>query len=241
MASYLMYITSPQVALVDIMQDQWALGFEGSFAKHVGLTLDQFYVEFNNFMKQGSVEEGEPWEWEGSPNMIPPENFFLTSEPLSEAVDFWSIDSGIPDKSPSNRMPSTASSGLMQFGSIDDSYSRFPFDEIIGNDPIAIFKGKKRSDDFDIVSGSGYSIIKKFNPKQDWITFCGCPATKLDSHYGDTYISKGGDLQAIVRGVEANELMTLEIKFRPRRRIILRRSLNLNVHLPLACIHHPFN
>ena len=82
MASYLMYITSPQIALVDIMEDNWTLGFEGSFAKHVGLTLDLFYVEFNNFMKQGLVEKGEPWEWAISPNMIPPENFFLTPEPL---------------------------------------------------------------------------------------------------------------------------------------------------------------
>ena len=210
MASYLMYITSPQIALVDIMEDQWTLGFEGSFAKHVGLTLDQFYVEFNNFMKQGTVEKGSPWRWEGSANMIPPENFFLTPEPLSEAVDFWSIDSGIPDNSrPFSRMLSTASSGPIQFASIDDRYGYFPFDEIIGNEPIAKFKGKKRSDNFDIVSGNGYYVIKKFDPRRDRIAFCGCPATKLDTYYGDTYISKGGDLKAIVKGIDANELMII--------------------------------
>jgi hypothetical protein len=205
MASYLMYITSPQIALVDIMQDQWTLGFEGSFAKHVGLTLDQFYVEFNNFMKQGSVEEGEPWEWEGSPNMIPPENFFLTSEPLSEAVDFWSIDSGLPDNNSSKRQLPAASSRLFQSDPIFNSF--FPFDEIIGDEPITKVKGTKHSDNFDIESGLGYKVIRKFDPSQDQITFCGCPATKLDSYSGDTYISKGFDLKAIVKGVEADELM----------------------------------
>ena len=163
--------------------------------------------EVIGLVKQDTVEEGEPWEWEGSSNMIPPENFFLTPEPLSEVVDFWSIDSGIPDNSPSSRMPSTASSGSIQFDSIDGSYSYFPFDDIIGNEPITKVKGKKHPDNFDIASGNGYYVIKKFDPSQDQITFCGCPATKLDSYSGDTYISKGFDLKAIVKGVEADELM----------------------------------
>jgi hypothetical protein len=80
------------------------------------------------------------------------------------------------------------------------------FDEIIGNEPIAIVKGTKRSDNFDIESGAGYKVIKKFNPLQDQITFCGCSATKLDTYYGNTYISKDGDLEAIVKGVEADGL-----------------------------------
>ena len=205
MASYLMYITSPQIALVDIIEDQWTLGFEGSFAKHVGLTLDQFYVEFNNFMKQGKVETGS--EWEGSLSMLLPENFFLTAEPLSEAVDFWNIDSGLPDNNSSKRLISSDSSKPIQFGLIDHSY--FPFDEIVDNEPIAKVKGKKHSDNFDIASGNGYSVIKKFDLMKDQITFCGCPATKLDAYYGDTYISKGSDLEAIVKGVEADELMII--------------------------------
>ena len=205
MASYLMYITSPQIALVDIMEDQWTLGFEGSFAKHVGLSLDQFYVEFNNFMKQGKVETGVPSEWEGSPNMLPPKNFFLTPETLSEAVDFWSIDSGLPDNNASKRQLPAASSSLFQSDPIVNSF--FPFDEIIADEPITKVKGTKHSDNFDIESGLGYKVIRKFDPSQDQITFCGCPATKLDSYSGDTYISKGFDLKAIVKGVEADELM----------------------------------
>ena len=205
MASYLMYITSPQIALVDIMEDQWTLGFEGSFAKHVGLSLDQFYVEFNNFMKQGKVETGVPSEWEGSPNMLPPKNFFLTPETLSEAVDFWSIDSGLPDNNASKRQLPAASSSLFQSDPIVNSF--FPFDEIIADEPITKVKGTKHSDNFDIESGLGYKVIRKFDPSKDQITFCGCPATKLDSYSGDTYISKGVDLEAIVKGVEADELM----------------------------------
>lgn len=205
MASYLMYITSPQIALVDIMEDQWTLGFEGSFAKHVGLSLDQFYVEFNNFMKQGKVETGVPSEWEGNPNMLPPKNFFLTPETLSEAVDFWSIDSGLPDNNASKRQLPAASSSLFQSDPIVNSF--FPFDEIIADEPITKVKGTKHSDNFDIESGLGYKVIRKFDPSKDQITFCGCPATKLDSYSGDTYISKGVDLEAIVKGVEADELM----------------------------------
>ena len=139
--------------------------------------------------------------------MLPPENFFLTAEPLSEAVDFWNIDSGLPDNNSSQRLISSASSNPIQYGLSDHSY--LPLDEIIANAPIAKVKGKKHSDNFDIVSGNGYSVINKFDPIQDQITFCGCPATKLDAYYGDTYISKGSDPEAIVRGVEADELMII--------------------------------
>ena len=57
------------------------LGFDGSFEKHVGMTVDEFYDSYNAFMH------------EGGPDDPPPPGFFPT-EPLSELVDFWAIESG---------------------------------------------------------------------------------------------------------------------------------------------------
>ena len=64
MAAYLMWITTPQVAMVEITKDMYELGFANSFVKHVGMTPDQFYDNFNKFMRSGNPLER------------PPENFF---------------------------------------------------------------------------------------------------------------------------------------------------------------------
>ena len=52
--------------------------FESSFEKHVGLSLDDFYKNFNQFIMD---------------NTVPPVGFFPT-KPLNELVDFYSINSG---------------------------------------------------------------------------------------------------------------------------------------------------
>ena len=77
-AYYLAYLTSFQVMWVDIPRDMWALGFPGSFKKHVGMTVDQFAESYSNFMSEGSANDPAP------------EGFFPT-KPLSELVDFWSL------------------------------------------------------------------------------------------------------------------------------------------------------
>ena len=85
MSFYLMKISSPQIMFVDLWEDSWELGgFANSFIKHVGLTLDEFYDEFNNFFKSDNYYD------------FPPKDFFIPERSLSSSVDFWSIDSG-PD------------------------------------------------------------------------------------------------------------------------------------------------
>tara|TARA_Y100000590_G_scaffold257913_1_gene289608 strand:- start:136 stop:1074 length:939 start_codon:yes stop_codon:yes gene_type:complete len=79
--AYLAYITSYQTVFVDLYEDMWALNFDGSFQKHVGMTKEQFYDSYNEFIRSGD------------PDDPPPSDFFPT-EPLSELVDFWSIQSG---------------------------------------------------------------------------------------------------------------------------------------------------
>ena len=79
---YLVHISSPKVALLDIWEDRWELGFAASFKKNVGITIDEFYDSFNNFFKSGS------------PTDLPPENFFLKNSTLANTVNFWSIQSG---------------------------------------------------------------------------------------------------------------------------------------------------
>jgi hypothetical protein len=78
---YMAYLTSYQTMWVDLLEDMWGLGFDGSFEKHVGMTKEEFYDSYNAFMR------------EGDPDDPPPPGFFPT-KPLSELVDFWAIESG---------------------------------------------------------------------------------------------------------------------------------------------------
>ena len=78
---YLAYLTDYQTLWVSLIEDMWELDFDGSFEKHVGMTVDEFYDSYNAFMA------------EGDPDDPPPPGFFPT-EPLSELVDFWAIKSG---------------------------------------------------------------------------------------------------------------------------------------------------
>ena len=59
---------------VDIPSDYYELGFERSFEKHTSMTLDEFYVKFNAFIR------------EADPNN-PPEGFF-PKEPIDSYVTF---------------------------------------------------------------------------------------------------------------------------------------------------------
>ena len=72
--AYLAYLTSYQVLWVDIPSDYYELGFERSFEKHTSMTLDEFYVKFNAFIR------------EADPNN-PPEGFF-PKEPIDSYVTF---------------------------------------------------------------------------------------------------------------------------------------------------------
>ena len=82
MARYLMHITSPEIAMVSILEDAWRLGWHASFKKHVGMTMDVFYDEYEDFMKNYDLSAGVP-DW-----IYPPET------PFKDTVNFWSIESG---------------------------------------------------------------------------------------------------------------------------------------------------
>lgn len=85
MARYLMHITSPEIAMVSILEDAWRLGWHGSFNKHAGMTMDDFYHEYEDFMKSYDLSAGVP-DW-----IYPPET------PFKDTVNFWSIKSGPQD------------------------------------------------------------------------------------------------------------------------------------------------
>ena len=76
--AYLAYLTSYQTIWVDIPRDYYALGFEGSFEKHTGMTLSEFYEQFNAFLRQTD------------PNN-PPEGFFPDGD-IKSFVDFGAIN-----------------------------------------------------------------------------------------------------------------------------------------------------
>ena len=78
---YLAYISSYQTMFVDLLSDMWELGFDASFEKHVGMTKEKFYGEFNKFIKNGDVGEPSPVG-------------FFPNQVLDQIVDFWAVDSG---------------------------------------------------------------------------------------------------------------------------------------------------
>ena len=81
MTVYLAYITSYQTLFVDLLSDMWELGFDASFQKNVGMSKEQFYNDYNNFMT------------ENGPDTPSPDGFF-PEKALKQLVNFWAIDSG---------------------------------------------------------------------------------------------------------------------------------------------------
>ncbi|MDA2997244.1 MAG: hypothetical protein O3C26_07020, partial [Actinomycetota bacterium] len=84
LAAYLMHITSPQIALVSILEDQWRLGWHGSFKKHTGLTMDEFYLKFENEVMSIDLNKPDP-----TPSWTK-----LPKTKFKDTVDYWSIKSG---------------------------------------------------------------------------------------------------------------------------------------------------
>ncbi len=82
MEFYLMHITSPQVALVSIYEDERSLGWHGSYKKHVGMTMDQFYQKYFDGIKSLN------------PNGPAPAWLSIPRTKLKDTIDFRSITSG---------------------------------------------------------------------------------------------------------------------------------------------------
>ena len=76
---YMAYLTSWKTVWIDIPQDYYDLGFWGAFEKHIGMTNEEFYDSYNNFLRSGDPEDD------------PPEGWMLPKGPISEYADFWEI------------------------------------------------------------------------------------------------------------------------------------------------------
>ena len=178
MAGYLQYITSPQVAFFNILKDQWLLGFEGSFKKHIGMTLDEFYADLNRFLR--SLEPGQS----------APDGFFMPDTPLRETIDF--SYNGLAGRKSSRSI---------------ESAEKSPFDAIIGAEGAMKVKGTETSNVFKSEAGNGYKSIEKFDPSEEQISFDASPEINLTTYQDDTFISKGNDLQAIAKGVDDSQFV----------------------------------
>ena len=75
--AYMAYLTSYQTVYVDIYRDFYELGWEKSFEKHIGMTIDEFYDSWYEFMTSDEYLES------------PPPGFFPEGK-LSSYVDFIS-------------------------------------------------------------------------------------------------------------------------------------------------------
>ena len=75
--AYMAYLTSYQTVYVDIYRDFYELGWEKSFEKHIGMTIDEFYDSWYEFMISDEYLES------------PPPGFFPEGK-LSSYVDFIS-------------------------------------------------------------------------------------------------------------------------------------------------------
>ena len=60
---YLAHITSWQTVWVDIPMNYYDLGFWGALKKYTGLTKEEFYSEFNEFIRAGDAEDDPPAGW----------------------------------------------------------------------------------------------------------------------------------------------------------------------------------
>jgi len=60
---YIASLTSYKTVWIDIPQDYYDLGFWGSFEKHVGMNKQEFYDNFNVFLRSGNPEDEPPEGW----------------------------------------------------------------------------------------------------------------------------------------------------------------------------------
>ena len=77
--TYLAHITSYKTIWIDIPQDYYDLGFWGAFEKHVGMTNQEFYDSYNEFLRSENPEDDTPKGW------APPEG------PISAYADILKI------------------------------------------------------------------------------------------------------------------------------------------------------
>ena len=76
---FMAYKSSYKTAWIDIPQDYYALGFWGAVEKHLGLAEQEFYDEYNAFIRSGDPDDEPPVGW------APPKG------PISAYADFLQI------------------------------------------------------------------------------------------------------------------------------------------------------
>ena len=57
------YKSSYKTVWIDIPNDYYEIGFWGALEKHLGLSEQEFYDEFNAFMRSGNVGSKPPKGW----------------------------------------------------------------------------------------------------------------------------------------------------------------------------------
>jgi hypothetical protein len=61
--AYIAYKTSYKAVWIDIPQNYYELGWWGAFEKDVGLTKQEFFDEYNQFLRSGNPEDEPPIGW----------------------------------------------------------------------------------------------------------------------------------------------------------------------------------
>ena len=88
--AFMAYKSSYKTVWIDIPQDYYDLGFWGAVEKHVGFTEQEFFDEYNAFMRSGDSGDEPPAGWS------PPQG------PISAYADFLKI---IPESDPVDAKP----------------------------------------------------------------------------------------------------------------------------------------
>ena len=72
---FLAYKTSYKAVWVDMNIEKYDLGFYGALEKVYGKTKDEFYADFNTFIKSGNAEDEPPAGWAPSDTDIDDADF----------------------------------------------------------------------------------------------------------------------------------------------------------------------
>ena len=85
--AFMAYKSSYKTVWIDIPQDYYDLGFWGAVEKHVGFTEQEFFDEYNAFMRSGDSGDEPPAGWSPPQGPISAYADFLQIIPESDPVD----------------------------------------------------------------------------------------------------------------------------------------------------------
>ena len=120
-AAFLAYRTSYKTIWVDIPQDYYQLGFWGAFEKHVGMSKQEFYDDFNSYMRTGDPEADIPDDWAPQASDL---SYFLDIQ---------------PEGASGSSSSSSSTSSLYQVGDLTSDSSYDPFNRYIDSYGLRIF------------------------------------------------------------------------------------------------------